>query len=105
MNELHDQVADKKYYMIAFTLRSGSNLLCDYLSVNGAGVPTEYFQYPYGIANRGHYDQLSVPLDDFKSYLARLLAQRSQNNFFGVKLTWDQKNVLREELHRHFGAV
>jgi trehalose 2-sulfotransferase len=105
LGELQNQVKGNMFYIIAFTLRSGSNLLCDYLFASGLGQPTEYFQYPYGVANRGHYTQLDVPSDDFKLYFSRLLTHRALNGYFGVKLTWDQKNVLLEEARQHFGEI
>lgn len=81
-------------YTIAFTLRSGSNLLCDYLALNGLGQPTEYFQYPLGQANRFWFDQLGVAPDDLPGFLAQLLRQRGQRGLFGCKMTWDHKNAL-----------
>jgi LPS sulfotransferase NodH len=34
-------------YFVSFTFRTGTNLLCDYLSANGLGFPAECFQCPY----------------------------------------------------------
>ncbi|GAB4207949.1 MAG: hypothetical protein OHK0022_36840 [Roseiflexaceae bacterium] len=84
-------------YTIAFTLRSGSNLLCDYLALNGLGLPTEYFQWPLGVTNRQWYDLLGVEPDDLLGFLDALVRERSQNQIFGAKLTWDHKNALLEE--------
>lgn len=89
-------------YIIAFTLRSGSNLLCDYLTSNGLGQPTEYFQYPFGIANKHHYDNLGVQPDDFKGFISNLVLQRSKGGVFGFKITWDQKNALLDALNKEF---
>lgn len=86
-------------YLIAFTLRNGSTLLCDYLTQNGMGSPTEYFQYPFGEANRWAYQALGVPTDDFVGYLRELRAQ-APNGIFGAKLTWDHKLVLLENARR-----
>jgi len=88
-------------YMIAFTARSGSTLLCDYLTANGLGYPTEYFQHPFGVANKWHYDQLGCPPDDFMGFVSRLLVLRANNGIFGAKITWDQKNALLEEANRY----
>lgn len=88
-------------YTIAFTLRSGSNLLCDYLALNGLGQPTEYFQYPLGQANRFWFDLLGVPPDDLRGFLEQLPRQRSQRGLFGSKMTWDHKNALLAALHEH----
>lgn len=93
---------DTACYTIAFTMRSGSNLLCDYLMANGFGLPTEYFQHPLGVANVAHYRDLGVAPDDFRTFVVRLLARRSHNGIFGAKLTWDHKNVLCDALRRHF---
>ena len=86
------------FYTIAFTLRSGSNLLCDYLSANGLGFPSEYFQYPFGLANKFWYDLCGVPEHQFVLFLDALISLQSQNNIFGSKIAWDQKNALNEQL-------
>jgi LPS sulfotransferase NodH len=93
---------DVACYTIAFTYRSGSNVLCDYLAANGVGVPAEYFQYPHGVANRASYDELGVAPEDFRTFLPWLLAARSRNGLFGSKMTWDQRNVLAAAVRRHF---
>src|SRR5439155_12146435 len=95
--------AETTCYTIVFTPRSGSNLLCDVLRANGLGQPSEYFQHPLGVANAAYYRELGVSPDDFKTFLTRLVTDKSQNGIFGVKLTWDHKNVLVEALRRHFG--
>ena len=89
-------------YFIAFTMRTGSNLLCDYLSSSGLGYPTEYFQYPAGIVNPGLFEALGVEGGDVSTYLQKVLLARSRNGVFGAKVSWDHKNVLEEELARHF---
>ena len=94
--------AETTCYTIVFTPRSGSNLLCDFLRANGLGQPSEYFQHPLGVAN-AYYQELGVAPDDFKTFLTRLVTEKSQNGIFGVKLTWDHKNVLVGALRRHFG--
>jgi 5'-methylthioadenosine phosphorylase len=86
------------FYLIAFTLRSGSNLLCDYLNANRIGSPSEYFQYPFGEANGYWYGLLDVAPNDTPGYLQQLVAQQSVNNVFGAKITWDHKNALLDEL-------
>lgn len=90
----------KRPYVIAFSLRSGSNLLCDLLRENGLGYPTEYFQYPFGIANRFWYDELGVSVNDFAGLVSALMEQRSSKGLFGAKVTWDQKNALLQELRK-----
>jgi 5'-methylthioadenosine phosphorylase len=89
---------DQVFYLIACTLRSGSNLLCDHLAANGLGSPTEYFQYPFGAANSYWYQLLDVAANDTRGYLQQLVTQQSTNNIFGAKLTWDHKNALLDEL-------
>ena len=95
--------AETTCYTIVFTVRSGSNLLCDFLRANGLGQPSEYFQHPFGVANAAYYRELGVAPDDFKTFLIRLVNQKSQHGIFGAKLTWDHKNVLVEAVRRHFG--
>ena len=61
--DMHDLARATQHtfcYTIAFTIRSGSNLLCDLLSRNGAGYPTEYFQSPFGVTNKHWYEALHV---------------------------------------------
>ncbi len=89
-------------YMIAFTMRSGSNLLCDYLTSSGLGEPTEYFQHPFGIANKSYYDDLGVQPDDFKGFISNLVLQKSKRGVFGAKMAWDHKNALLDALNKDF---
>jgi LPS sulfotransferase NodH len=86
------------FYTIAFTLRSGSNVLCDYLTTNGLGLPAEYFQPPLGVMNKNWYDAVEAPTDDFAQFYTKIIRARSQNNIFGSKLTWDHKNAFAEAL-------
>ncbi len=92
-------------YLIAFTLRNDSTLLCEYLTQNGLGRPTEYFQYPFGEANYWAYEGLGVSTDDFEGCLRELQKQCAPNGIFGAKLTWDHKNALLEEARRHDPTV
>ncbi len=88
-------------YLIAFTVRSGSTLLCDYLSANGLGQPMEYFQHPFGVANRWAYDLTGAQPDDFAGYLRGLPVTCGRHGIFGAKIAWDHKNVLLDECRRH----
>ncbi|MBI5642845.1 MAG: hypothetical protein HY954_05155 [Deltaproteobacteria bacterium] len=97
--------SDINFYTVAFTVRSGSNLLCDYLSANGMGLPSEYFQYPFGAVNKYWYDLLGVPKDEFMPFLDRLVNSMSPNRLFGAKLAWDHKNALVEEVRKYTDAV
>lgn len=94
-----------KTYLIAFIMRSGSTLLSDYLTTNGLGQPTEYFQYPFGVRNRWLYDQLGVAPNDFTGYMRELLAQRASNDIFGAKIAWNQKNALIEKAKQSDPAI
>jgi LPS sulfotransferase NodH len=96
-------VPDIACYTIAFTLRSGSNVLCEYLTANGIGQPAEYFQHPLGVANIAYYRELGVAPDDFKTFITRLPTVKSANGIFGAKVTWDHKNVLVDAVRRHVG--
>jgi LPS sulfotransferase NodH len=103
MLDINQLLRNTRFYTIAFTMRSGTNVLCDYLGANGLGRPTEYFQHPYGVANKRLYDEFNVPVDDFVGFLEQLIARRSQNNIFGSKITWDHKNVLQAEMAKYVG--
>ncbi len=91
--------------LIAFSLRSGSNFLCDCLTENGLGQPTEYFQYPFGDVNGWCYDELSVSRSDFPGFLKALFQQRSKNGIFAAKVAWDHKNALLEAIQKSFQGV
>ncbi len=88
-------------YMIAFTMRCGSTLLCEYLTANGLGRPTEYFQYPHGVKNAWLYDALGVSKTDFKQMMQELIKQCSPNGIFGAKMLWYHKQALIEEMQKH----
>jgi LPS sulfotransferase NodH len=93
-------------YQIAFTVRSGSTLLCDYLAANGLGHPREYFQYDAsGVMAPGFARELGVAPGDVGGYVRALLTHRSRNGVFGCKLSWHQKNALLDEATRHDPAV
>jgi LPS sulfotransferase NodH len=93
-------------YQIAFTVRSGSTLVCEYLTANGLGQPREYFQYDaFGVMAHGLHQTLGVAPDDFQGYIGALLAQQSRNGVFGCKISWHQKNALLDEATRHDPAI
>lgn len=89
-----------KTLLIAFTPRCGSSFSCEQLRVNGIGEPMEYFQYPFGVANRQFYDELGVDYDDFDKFLSTLVEKRSANGIFAAKFDWDHKNVLINEIKK-----
>ena len=93
-------------YQVAFSVRSGSTLLCDYLAANGFGQPREYFQYDAsGVLAPDVLQALGVTPGDIGGYVRALIAQRSRNGFFGCKVSWHQKNALLDEAMRHDAAV
>jgi LPS sulfotransferase NodH len=96
---------DSTIYFISFTFRSGTNLLCDYLSANGLGFPAEYFQHPYGERNRELFEELDIQNNDLATYLERLLLRRSRNGVFGAKMAWDHRNFLVEEIAKRFPGL
>ena len=96
---------DSTIYFISFTFRSGTNLLCDYLSANGLGFPAEYFQHPYGERNRELFEELDIQNNDLATYLERLLLRRSRNGVFGAKMAWDHRNLLVEEIAKRFPGL
>jgi LPS sulfotransferase NodH len=77
-------------YLIFFTPRSGSYLLCEALTTSGlAGFPAEYFG-----ANQADRLAKSWGVTGQSDYLGTLFRRRSTaNGVFGVKVTW-----------RHFGV-
>ncbi len=97
-------VADtvKATYLMAFTVRCGSNFFCDCLSAIGCGAPTEFFQHPFGRQNKWVYDELACAPDDFAAFIPRLTAQYSRNGIFGAKLAWTHRNVLEQALRDAF---
>jgi len=97
--------SDFTIYFISFTFRTGTNLLCDYLSANGLGFPAEYFQYPYGERNRELFEELDIQNNDLATCLERLLLRRSRNGVFGAKMSWDHRNVLEEEITKRFPGL
>lgn len=86
-------------YAIAFTMRSGSNLLCDYLRIAGAGSPTEYFQRPYAARHKELFQEAGLAPDDTMGFLSRLVAITTANDVFGFKVSWEQKNALLADIH------
>lgn len=89
-----------KTLLIAFTMRCGSNFLCEHLRANGIGNPLEYFQYPFGVANRQFYDDLGVDYGDFTGFLDALIENKSVNDIFSVKIAWDHKNAFLDAIKK-----
>ena len=89
-----------KTLLIAFTMRCGSNFLCEHLRANGIGNPLEYFQYPFGVANRQFYDDLGVDYGDFTGFLDALIENKSVNDIFSVKIAWGHKNAFLDAIKK-----
>jgi len=89
-----------KTLLIAFTMRCGSNFLCEHLRANGIGDPAEYLQYPFGVANRQFYDDLGVDYGDFTGFLDALIENKSVNDIFSVKIAWDHKNAFLDAIKK-----
>ena len=95
-----------RFYCIAFTPRCGSTYLCDLLSLNGFGYPTEYFQPPFGVNNVWHYMKLGLDRpgfsSDFSKFFKLLIFRFSHNNYFGFKVAWHQYRALLFALSKFF---
>ena len=89
-----------KTLLIAFTVRCGSNFLCEHLRANGIGNPAEYFQHPFGVANRQLYDNLGVDYGDFTGFLDALIENKSVNDIFSVKIAWGHKNAFLDAIKK-----
>jgi LPS sulfotransferase NodH len=84
-------VTGKRFYCICFTCRSGSTLLANDLAQLGLGEPTEYFQ----LADPGH--------PSVADYIVELV-DRTEGEFFGFKVAWNQASLLTHELLRQGDA-
>jgi LPS sulfotransferase NodH len=95
----------KATFLIAFTVRCGSNYFCDCLKTAGCGQPTEFFQFPLGIQNKWYYQKVGAAPDDFKTFLPKLIDKFSQNDIFGAKLAWAHRSVLEAAIAKDFPAT
>ncbi len=77
----------KRFYCICFSARSGSTLLCEDITQQGLGAPTEHFQLP------------ARPVVDERlaDYLVKLVAD-SPGEYFGLKVAWQQVYELTRRL-------
>jgi LPS sulfotransferase NodH len=75
-------------YTIAFTVRSGSNAICDLLARNNLGAPSEWFQQPPILQNGQPW------IDAFVS----LVDKHQVGNIFGSKMMHDHRARLDERL-------
>lgn len=84
--------------VIACTLRSGSNLLCELLERQGFGRPTEFFQVQryQNVESRRMGDRDGLPtIDDM--YL-RFLESQDAMPWRGVKFSWAQFNTFTKTI-------
>jgi LPS sulfotransferase NodH len=84
----------RRSFSIAFGLRTGSNALCELLTRNGAGRPTELFQYPYK-DNWFFQPYRSLPEPDA---IAQVIDQATVNGVFGSKMTHDHRARFEEAI-------
>jgi trehalose 2-sulfotransferase len=82
-------------YSIAFSMRSGSNWLCEMLAQLGLGRPTEYFQYPYEKNIRA-----TEEIDEI-GQIVSILGRNSVAGIFASKMTHDHRARLEETLRRN----
>ena len=75
-------------FTIAFTMRSGSNEICNLLAKNGLGSPNEFFQNPLPT------NQPGLVLES----LARIINQHQVDGIFGSKMSHDHRARLDEQL-------
>jgi LPS sulfotransferase NodH len=74
-------------YTIAFTMRSGSNEICNLLGINRLGIPGEFFQKPLS----------SDPAEFVKSF-RQIVSQNQVGGVFGSKMSHDHRAMLDEQL-------
>jgi trehalose 2-sulfotransferase len=81
------QTSVQRSYTIAFTMRSGSNELCNLLAKNGLGSPGEFFQkrLPGGPG---------LVLDSF----SKVINHYQRQGVFGSKMSHDHRAALDEQL-------
>jgi LPS sulfotransferase NodH len=86
--ELESPTTIQRSFTIAFTMRSGSNEICNLLARNGLGTPSEYFQKPLPAATGG------LALDSF----TRIISRYQVSGIFGSKVSHDHRAALDEQL-------
>ncbi len=78
-------------YVIVFSIRCGSTLLCEDITLAGLGAPAEYFQGELGYPLEPF---LGYSPTDFCDYLGQLL-DGAPNRIFGFKLGWYQAYTIQ----------
>jgi LPS sulfotransferase NodH len=87
--------------VVACTVRSGSNLLCEILERHGYGRPTEIFQ------ENTYQNSASRPLPEYGSLptvedlFSAYLAHHADAPWLGAKLSWSQFHILTATLAEH----
>jgi LPS sulfotransferase NodH len=81
---------------VACTLRSGSNLLCEMLRVNGFGTPKEWFQIDTSRLTTFVTGPVSANADLLKLQTEQFLHQHESAPWRGVKWDWRQFQRLRK---------
>lgn len=82
------RAAGVRCYVVCFSVRSGSTLLCEDLRGNGLGDPSEHFQSPRGREG----------FDTAEAHVEHLLRTRSTGGWFGFKVSWEQAATLMRTL-------
>jgi trehalose 2-sulfotransferase len=77
----------QRSYTIAFTMRSGSNEVCNLLAKNGLGTPGEFFKKPL-------QGGPGLILDSFSKVISRY----QREGVFGSKMSHDHRAALDEQL-------
>jgi len=68
-------------YTLVFTMRSGSNALCDLLRRNGLGAPGEWFQQPLSAAEG----------EAWRDTFVRFIRSHQAEGTFGSKMSHDHR--------------
>jgi LPS sulfotransferase NodH len=89
-----------RFYIICFSIRSGSSLLCEDLAKAGLGQPAEFFQPESSFPTQ---EYLGYRADSLADYLSQLLAG-SSNGVFGYKINWLQACALKQNLFEQAGV-
>jgi LPS sulfotransferase NodH len=79
--------AIQRSFTIAFTMRSGSNEICNMLARNGLGTPSEFFPKPLSGGS-------GLVLDGF----SRIVSRYQVRGIFGSKMAQEHRAALDEQL-------
>lgn len=90
----------KRSLIIACTLRSGSNLLCELMEKRGLGRPREYFQEQSYKNDLSFRVACSPNLPSLPEIYEAFAAAHDQNSWLSVKWNWAQFRTLNETIRR-----